>query len=376
MKLLFFNNELGGQLRFRGDVMEHFIAQGHEVLIVTPDDPHKDVYNHIPAGARFIPFAMNRTSVNPLTDLSLLWRFYQLLRRERPDYVFNYTIKPNIYGAIAAHLCGIHCTDMMAGLGIMFINNTFPARMARLLYRFSLRYADYLLLLNQWNVERVEELKLCNPSKIIWLKGGEGVNLNKYPRCDNASDSTTFLFIARLIVEKGYDDFVAAARLVKARYPEARFVVAGDFDLTFPNPVSVEQVEADVRSGVIEYVGHKDDMNTLYAVPGTVVCMPSFYAEGLNRALIEGCATGKPVITTDKSGCRETVIDGLNGYMVAVHDVEGLAQAMIRYIELPAETKQAFSQASYELAVKHFNVEEVYKVYDEILQRVTTIHHS
>ena len=366
-KVLFCNNLLSGLLDFRGNVIRHFLDKGLEVVVVYIAANDTEALKKLPEGVKHYAVQVSRTSRNPLNDLRFMRELMKIMRRERPDYVFNYTIKPNIYGALAAWLNRIPCTDMMAGLGYAFTNNSLSSKIARALYRFALRHCRHLLLLNEANVETVKRMRICKAEKIILLRGGEGVDLAHYAFSDNTSDDTVFLFIARLIEEKGYGDFVKAAEKVKQSFPQARFQVIGSYDLGYPKAIGKAQVERDVAAGTIEYLGVTSDMRAYYSRPGYVICIPSYYSEGLNRSLMEGCATGNPIITTDHPGCRETVEDGLNGYLVPVRQPDQLALAMRKYLLCSADEKAEMSRNSRRLAEKRFGVAEVIRVYDEII---------
>lgn len=365
---MFCNNNLDGMMLFRKEVIGHFLEKGWEVVVVTPDKTSSLGIERLPSRVVIRTVKMNRTSTNPFMDLMYVVRLARLFRRERPDYIFNYTIKPNIYGAMMAKMMGIPCSSMMAGLGYAFTNNSLPSRIARVLYRMGIGCSEHLLLLNEENVKTVKESGLCDEKKIEYLEGGEGVDLNYYGFTDNRSEGTTFLFIARLKAEKGYREFVGAARMVREQYPEARFEVIGEYDLGYPRAVTEEEVMRDVTEGVIEYLGTINDMRQYYRRPGYVVCIPSYYSEGLNRSLMEGCAAGKPIITTDHPGCRETVVEGRNGFLVPARNEKALAEAMMRYLRLTADDKQKMSVESRKLAERRFDVNHVVAVYDRIVK--------
>ena len=367
MKILFCNNNLDGMLLFRKEVICHFLEKGYEVVVVTPDKTSSLGIGSLPDRVVMRQVKMDRTSTNPFLDIVYAVRLARIFRQERPDYIFNYTIKPNIYGSIMAKMLGIPCTSMMAGLGYAFTNDSLPSKIARWLYRVGISYSQHLLLLNESNVQLVKSLGLCDDSKIVFLEGGEGVDTGYYGFSDNRSDVTTFLFIARLKEEKGYMEFVGAARMVRKEYPEARFQVIGEYDLGYPRAISKEQVMRDVSEGAIEYLGQTNDIRQYYRQPGYVICIPSYYSEGLNRSLMEGCSAGKPIITTDHPGCREMVIDGVNGFMVPPKDPEALAEAMIKYLRLSPEARQSMSVESRNLAERKFDVNHVVAVYDRIV---------
>ena len=354
-------------LLFRKEVICHFLGAGCDVVVVTPDKTSSLGIDKLPDNVVMRYVKMNRTSTNPFMDIIYAVRLAKIFRQERPDYIFNYTIKPNIYGSIVAKMLGIPCTSMMAGLGYAFTNNSLPSKIARLLYRVGISYSQHLLLLNESNVQLVKSLGLCDDKKIVFLEGGEGVNTDHYSYSDNQSDVTTFLFIARLIEEKGYMEFVEAAKIVRKEYPDARFQVIGEYDLGYPKAVTKEQIMSDESEGAIEFLGHTNDIRQYYRKPGYVICIPSYYSEGLNRSLMEGCSSGKPIITTDHPGCREMVIDGVNGYMVPPKDSKALAEAMMKYLRLSPEAKQNMSVESRKLAERKFDVNHVIAVYDKIV---------
>lgn len=367
MKILFCNNNLIGIILFRKNLLEHFIEKGYDVTVVTPCEGEENYIKKLPPGVVYIPIKMNRTSTNPIADLFFFIKLLKILRKEKPDYVFNYTIKPNIFGSIAAKITGIPCSSMIAGLGYTFANNNISSRIARMLYRIGMRCSKNILLLNKDNLEVIKRRNLCDARKLILLQGGEGVSLEHYTFFNNQSKEITFLFIARLIEEKGYNEFVKAAKYVKIEHPHIRFCVIGGFDLGYPKAITQEQVESDVRSGVIENLGVTDNMLSYYRIPGVVVCIPSYYSEGLNRSLMEACAVGKPIITTNHPGCRETVINDKNGYIVPIKNPKALAEAMIKYIRLSDEEKNNMSLESRKLANERFDIKKVIQVYDQII---------
>ena len=372
MKILFNNNNLSGLVTFRIDIINHYIETGHDVILVAPDR-NPELEKKIPAAATFIPLSGNRTSASIADNLSYFRQLYKIFKQVKPDYIFNFTIKPNIYGSIAAKLLGIPNTCMLAGLGYAFAHNDFKSKVARCLYRVALKCTQHVMLLNEGNCHTILEKRLCSQDKIIWLKGGEGVNLADYPMFDNTSDKVSFVFIGRLIPEKGYRVFVEAAREVKKKYPDAEFLVVGGLDRVYPDAIKNDEIERDVADGSIQYLGQISNMLEVYGRAGSVVTIPSYYSEGLNRSLMEACSCGKPVITTTIDGCKETVVDGLNGYLVEPRDAASLVNAVEKYIKLSAEQKKQMSLESRKLAETRFDVKNVIAAYDDILPREKVI---
>lgn len=353
---------------FRNEVMQHFVGRGHDIVVVAPKDATDFNADMLPSNIIWRRVKMNRTSMNPFLDIKYIASLIRVFRQEKPDYIFNYTIKPNIYGSIVAKMMGIPCSSMMAGLGYAFTGDNLLSKIARMLYRVGLLCSQHLLLLNESNVQIVKSLRLCDEHKIEFLEGGEGVDLDFYKFYDNQSETTSFLFIARLIEEKGYKDFVDAAKIVKKQFQSVRFQVIGSFDLKYPLAVTQDQVRKDVQDNIIEFLGTTTDMRSFYRKPGYVICIPSYYSEGLNRSLMEGCSVGKPIITTDHPGCREMVVDGVNGYLVQPKDPIGLADAMIKYLKLSSEDKRKMSVESRKLAERRFDVNHVIDIYDRIIR--------
>ena len=355
--------------QFRREVIQRFLDRGFSVSIIAPEEANMESLNRLPKGINYIPVQMDRTSTSPFHDMKLFVNIFRILRKLKPCHVFNYTIKPNIYGALAARMLGISSTDMIAGLGYSFTSKGIPSKIARTLYRVACHCANQVVVLNQANYDTVLSLNLCKQDKLHLLRGGEGCDLSRYPLHENASDATVFVLIGRLVEEKGYNEFVAVARRIKNDTRNVTFQVVGGFDNSYPRHINEEQVQKDVQEGVIDFRGRISNMDEIYGQRGVVVCVPSYYSEGLNRSLIEGCASGKPIITTDWPGCRETVQEGVNGYLAEPRDVDSLENAIRKYLSLSCEEKLAFGMASRKLALDRFDVNEVVEYYESLLPK-------
>lgn len=367
MKILFSDNTLWGLLNFRGHVIRHFIQCGHEVVIVAPQDKTSDMKTSVPDDIRFIPVKMERSKTSPAADLHYFFDILKIYRKEKPDYICHYTIKPNIYGSMAAKILGIRSTLMMAGLGYTFSNDKFISRIARGLYKIGVSCSERVLLLNKDNYNEVVRRNFCSSNKITLLEGGEGVDTEAFTYQDNASDETTFLYIGRILYDKGYREFVNCAKEIHRDFPQVRFEVLGTFDKSYPKCVDEKEFKDDCKSGAIEYLGFTSDVRKILARKGIVVVIPSFYGEGLNRSLMEACASGKPIITTNIGGCRETVIDQENGFLIAPKSTNELVNAVRRYLSLSAEEKHRMSLQSRQLAEQRFDVRKVINVYEQII---------
>ena len=371
MKILFCDNTLWGLVNFRGYIINHFLDDGHEVVLVAPEKEDKQMRAAVPDVVKYIPVDMGRTANNPVTDAKYFKTLYSIYKSERPDFVFHYTIKPNIYGSLAAKNLGIRSCAMMAGLGYTFTSKSATAAVARVMYKIGLRFTNHLIVLNESNYETILRKKFCTKEKTILLPGGEGVSLSDFQFHDNASDTHTFLFIGRILKEKGYHEFVEAAKAVKAKHDNVKFQLIGSLDPSYPNSINPDTVKADEAAGLIEYLGFTNDMKSIYERQGLVVVLPSYYSEGMNRSLMEACATGKPIITTNIPGCRELVEEGVNGYVVPPKDSRALADAIERYLQLDAKQKAAFSVASRRRAEQYFDVKKVIAVYDRLINETS-----
>ena len=370
MRIFFCDNRLGGLLGFRIDVIKHFVEAGHEVCVIVPPARNSwdRVGEQIPGGVHIIEVNMQPSGMNPLRDLRLFLDYLRIYRRERPDVVFNYTIKPNIYSSIAAKMCGSRIFCMLAGLGYMFDGSGFRKRVGLKLYKYGLSKAEKIMVLNQMNYDKMLEYKMTDADKLLLLKGGEGVNLQKYAyKPADYSKGTTFLMVSRILYDKGYSEYLDAARIIKRKYPDVHFELLGPLDYDSPMGVPKDVFERDQKEGIVKYLGVVPAVNDIVSKENVVMVVPSKYGEGLNRSLMEACAIGRPIITTDIHGCRETVEDGVNGYLVTKGDVQSLVSAMEHFIELSEQEKRTMARRSHEIAVDRFDIKKVIKIYDELL---------
>lgn len=367
MKVLFCDNRLGGLLGFRIDVIRHFIQQGHEVVLVCPQPSSEwdKIGQTNLDNVRIIYVPMEANGQNPIKDLRLMMSYYRLFRRERPDCIITYTIKPNIYGGLAARLLHIPVVSMIAGLGYAFEGNGVAKKMLRTLYRMGLKNVKNVLVLNQSNYDTVLLHHLTTKEKLILLPGGEGVNLNQYPVSQaDFKDGTTFLVISRVLYDKGYQEFVdALTQMPKDNHTHFQWLGPTAFDRPFGVPQKV--FETDCQKGIFEYLGVTNDVKQYMGRKDVVIVLPS-YMEGMSRSLMEACAMGRPVITTDIPGCREMVDKGKNGFLIPQGDSKALANAMSCFISLPEEHKRAMAQYSHKLALQKFDVKKVIDVYKRI----------
>lgn len=313
-------------------------------------------------GATPIDCPMARTGMNPLRDAVNTWRMARLLRRLRPDVSLGYFIKPVIFGTLAAWWAGVpRRFAMVEGLGFVFtatggalpLKRRLLKRLVLWLYKLGLSRAERVIFLNPDDQAELVAAGVLPASKGFVL-GGIGVELSQWPQQPPVHAPVTFLLVARLLREKGIEDYAAAACIVKRQHPHARFILLGGLD---DNPGSITQadVEAWVTEGILEWHGHVPVQPWL--VQTSVYVLPS-YREGVPVSTQEAMAMGRPIITTDVPGCRETVLDGVNGFLVPARDADALAQKMLLFIHQP-ELIAPMGQASRRLAEERFDVHKV-----------------
>lgn len=362
-KILFCDNSLRELLNFRGEVVRFYASQGAEVVLLAPPT---STYVPVHANVRYIPVKLSRSGMNPLSDFFYILALYRIYKKEKPDYVFHYTIKPNIYGTFVAHILGIPSSLMIAGLGYVFYKKGLGCNIARYLYKWALRYPQYVLVLNVANKDFLLSNKTVQPEKLIHLRGGEGVDLKLFSECVHppVRNKMIFLMIARLLYDKGYAEYVDAARITKSKYPDTEFQILGAIDTVYLNHVTEEQVKHDHDCGYIRYLGFCPDVFSKIEAADCVV-LPSYH-EGLSRVLMEAIAMGKPVITSDIPGCRETVEEGVNGFLVPPKNGLALAEAIEKFVNLSFERRCKMGKCSRKKAEEEFDVKEVIDVYQKI----------
>jgi glycosyltransferase involved in cell wall biosynthesis len=352
----------GSLIKFRGSLIDALLDAGKDVHVAIPDlAPGGDVALVLAnKGVRVHYIPLQRTGLNPLGDLRLLLSLIALMWRLRPQVVLSYTIKPVVYGSIAAWLVGVkHRFALVTGLGYAFTGTAsgkraLLRRLIQHLYRFALKRTHRVFFQNPDDEALFREFQLLPDTVPSSVVNGSGVDVAEYSVAP-LPDKPCFLLIARLLGDKGVREYAQAAQLVKAVYPEAVFRLVGWID---DNPDAITQRELNqwVESGVLQFLGRLDDVRPEIS-DCTVYVLPS-YREGTPRTVLEAMAMGRAVITTDAPGCRETVVDGDNGFLVPVKDVDALADAMIKMIE-STELVASMGERSRRIAEEKYDVHKV-----------------
>lgn len=356
-RVLIIGNLAESLINFRGDLISHLVEAGHEVTAVAPAGPEW-VDAHLAArGARRIVVPMDRTGTNAVADVRLFWALLRACRASRPDVVLAYTIKPVIYGTLAAKLAGVRTiAAMITGLGFAFtrpapVRKRVASSLARMLYRLTMVCTDIVFFQNPDDEADLRRTGILRRRHRVVRISGSGVNLMRFGQRPLPDGPMRFLMIARLLRDKGVSEYLEAARRVRAVYPAAQFHLVGPFDSN-PTAISPDDIATAQARGDIVYHGATDDVRP-FLERCHVYVLPS-YREGTPRSVLEAMATGRPVITTDAPGCRETVNPGENGFLVPPREVAPLVDAMTRFINMaPAELNRMAAAARRRAELKY-----------------------
>ncbi len=324
---------------FRLPLIRELLKHNHQVFALSPLDKYS--INLKKLNVHHIDMKIKRSGINPLEDILLLVRFIQIYKKYQPDIVQHFTVKPVIYGTIAAKIAGIkYIFNMIPGMGYVFTETGFKKRIVQLItrfmYKYALKFSNHIFFQNTEDYNYFLKYNMVSKEKSSIISG-TGVDIEKFKpiskkiRPDNR---IVFIFSGRLLWDKGVGEFVSAARLLKEKYKNVDFWLVGPVDLQNPKGILPEQLNKWNQEGIINYLGMTDNIRE-YLQKADVIVLPSFYREGIPLSLLEGGACGLPIITTDSCGCRETVIEGKNGFLVPVKNPEALAQAMERFVLNP-----------------------------------------
>lgn len=348
---------------FRLNLIIDLMARGARVVALAPDVDGNTRYRLSALGVEVIDIRLSRAGMNPFMDIVSTYEVYKKLRLLKPDIVFAYFIKPVIFGLVAAWLAGVkRRIVMIEGLGYVFAYKTNDLSLGRQtlkaivisLYYFALRFAHKVIFLNADDLREFVKMSLVDEIKSINI-GGIGIDLDRWCSVPFVhGEQITFLMVARLLREKGVAEYAEAAERVKSKYPKTNFLLLGGLDDN-PGTISLDVVSAWNNRGILTWYGHVPVAEHLRVT--SVYVLPS-YREGVPVSTMEAMAVGRPIITTDVPGCRETVVDGINGFMVPAKDAVRLAEKMIWFIENPSSIA-TMGAASRKMAEEKFDVHKI-----------------
>jgi glycosyltransferase involved in cell wall biosynthesis len=347
-------------VNFRAGLIRGLIEHGYRVLAVAPADPAMEAQLRA-LGADFEAVPVDAMGLAPSRDLATFLAFRKLIARHRPAAWLSWTIKPNVYGSLAAGLAGVPALPNVSGLGTAFIRRNLLTVLVKALYRAGFKRAPTVFFQNDDDRALFLDNRLVKPAQARLLPGSGIDPVGWAPLDTKRPLPRRFLMLARVVADKGVHEFVAAARIVRARWPDARFRLMGFLDVANRTAIAAETVRAWEAEGVIEYLAPAEDVRPAIAWADFVV-LPS-YREGLSRVLLEAAALRRPVVTTDVPGCRDIVSKGENGFLCAPRDAASLAAALSRAAVLTDPEWQAMAQAGRDRVIAEFSQERVNALY-------------
>lgn len=331
---------------FRLELVERLIEEGYEVWISSPNGKKIEYLQKM--GCHFIETNISRHGMNLVEEAKLLLYYINILKRIKPDMVFSYTIKPNIYGAMACRLLKIPCVANITGLGTAVENGGFSQKVTVLLYKIAFKNIQKVFFQNEENMKFFLDKKLVKDN--YDLLPGSGVNLEHFsPLIYPSDDIIEFSFIGRVMEEKGIDNYLEAAKIIKSKYGNIIFHVCGFCENEYTG-----KLNEYVSEQIVVYHGMINDIREIHKKVSCVV-LPTFYPEGISNVLLEACASARPIITTNRSGCREVLDDGKNGYFVNKQDTPDLVRVLEKFINLSLKEKERMGKNGRMKVEKNFN---------------------
>jgi glycosyltransferase involved in cell wall biosynthesis len=357
-KVVLLSNHHAYTYNFRKEIIQRLIDEHYKVYVVLPYGEKVELLKEM--GCEFIDLPLDRRGMNPVTDLKLLMNYHKIIKQIKPDAVLSYTVKPNIYGGIVCRLLDIPFFPNVTGLGSAVENDSLIQKVLLQMYKFSYKKARCIFFQNDENQQFFQKKKIAiKNSRII---PGSGVNTQYFALLPYPSDETIdFVFISRIMKEKGIDQYLEAAEYIKRKYPNTRFHVLGfceeDYEL---------RLRELQKMGIVHYHGMQNDVRKFLETAHCTI-HPTYYPEGMSNVLLESASCGRPVITTNRTGCREIVGNGSNGYIVEEQNSQDLIKKVEMFLSLDFEAKRQMGLAGRIKVVKEFDRQLVVDAYlDEL----------
>lgn len=338
---------------FRSGLVRALNRQGYDVMVMAPEDGYSQ--RLAPLGCRFKRLSMDNNGTSPSRDLALLIKYWRVLQSVRPLAYLGYTIKPNVYGSIAAHGLDIPVINNIAGLGATFIKNTLLTGLVKRLYRLSLRKSRRVFFQNEDDRKLFVQQGLARPG-VAEVLPGSGINLQHFQPMQTVPSGERpfrFLLVSRMLRDKGVEEFAAAAALVRQHLPGVQFQLLGPVDTKNPNSIALARIMEWQKSGLVQYLKETDDVRP-YLSQADCIVLPS-YREGVPHSLLEAAAMARPIIATDVAGCRDVVDDQENGLLCKVRNAADLAEKMLHMARLPEERRLRMGAGGRRKAIAQFD---------------------
>jgi glycosyltransferase involved in cell wall biosynthesis len=371
-KIIININILWGILKFRYDLINGLINQGYEVVIIGAldnfSDNTMDMINELKI--KYYVVDMDRAQISPIKDILYLLKLVSIYRSEKPSIILNYTVKPNIYGTIAAALTNSISIATVNGLGSAIIKESYLSKVLQLMYKFAFKFSNVVLFQNQDDLTYFVSKNITTRDKAA-LVPGSGVDTNKYilPPI-NPSESLRINFIGRILKDKGVYEYIEAIKKIRqSNNIASNFYLSGIIDEHNPSGISYLQVKEWEKQGIIKYLGRTDDIREFFKVSDVVV-LPS-YREGLSKVLLEAASCRRPIIASDVAGCRELVLDEVTGYICAVRNPDSLRRSMLRMIEMTRDDIKMMGIKGRQHIHDNYRSEIVNDIYLDLIDRLT-----
>jgi Glycosyltransferase len=365
-RVVVLSNDHSWTYNLRKELLAELIKNGFEVILILPYGDKIELLKEM--GCKFIDLPMfQKRGKNPTQECKLITAYYRLLKGIKPDIVLTYTIKPNLYGGMVCSKLHFPYIANITGLGTAVDNKGILQSCVILLYKLGLKNAYCVFAQNKGNRTFLLENKIVSPQRVKVIPGS-GVNLDRFTVSDYPDDRICkFVFISRLLREKGIEDYIHAAKIVKKKYPDTEFHVCGFCEADYQKRLAELHME--------KYAVYHGMIDNVPAFLKGIHCLvhPSYYLEGTSNVCLEACASGRPVITTDHEGCRETVVDGKTGYIVPVRNSQALAKCMIQFIEKSYEEKRKMGLAARSYVEKNYDRTMIVRAYMEEIEKALSV---
>jgi len=359
MKILIIVNTSWNIYNFRKDLLISLIKKGHDVIAIAPYDDY--VKNIEALGIKCINIKINQQGTNPFSDSFLIYNYFKIFKNKKPDLILGYTIKPNLYGNIAAGILKIPVINNISGLGTIFIKNNFISYIGIFLYKFSLRFSSHVFFQNQFDRELFLSKNLISSNKSSVIPGS-GVDVNYFNFNRKVNKGKRFLFVGRLLKDKGVIEYFESALRVVKIFPKTEFLLVGELGYNNKTAIKNSLLKSYIeKSNQIKYIGKLDDLRPLYESIDVMV-LPS-YREGLSKSLIEAGAMSLPIITSNVPGCKDVVEDSHNGYLCDVKSIDSLTNKISKIINDSENKRVLMGENSRDYIVKNFSLKKVINIY-------------
>jgi len=357
---------------FRTGLIKELQKIGYNVVAIAP----KDIYSEklVETDIDYFEIDMNNMGTNPFEDTKLVYDYYKLFKKIKPDVLLLYTIKPNIYGSVAAKMLNIPVISSITGLGTVFLHDNVSSKIAKLLYKIALKIPKKVFFENPYDENVFLDQGFVEREKVVLIPGA-GINTDEYIPVEtikfHEQNQPRFLFIARLVKDKGLIEYIEAIRLLRTQYSNIEFAILGPYYPANPTAITKKEMDEWVKEGIINYLGESDDVKSIISEYDCIV-LPS-YREGLSRVLLEAASMAKPIVTTNVPGCRDVVEDGVNGFLCEKKDAVDLADKMEQIIQLTNDERIQMGKRGREKIVKEFDEPLVDGKYIDAIQEALAV---